>query len=269
MEEVRYYRNASGNFWELKTCQNASHAEKPHYHDEWAVGSVEEGRCLLTLAGVQIAISAPAAVVFKPGTVHSCFPDLESPWKFRMLFWKGTPDVPWPDDLFVCPENNATLQTLSHFFTYLENETPVFDRFPRELNAILELLQQSSGTFRWSSQGKDSQLAGRLSQNFLQSLSFDQLANEQGLNKSVMIRRFKKNQGVPPALFRQIGRINLAKDYLRKGLNLGETALRSGFYDQSHFTKIFRRFTGVSPGNYRNPPGAMVNIVQDRASISR
>jgi AraC-like DNA-binding protein len=32
---------------------------------------------------------------------------------------------------------------------------------------------------------------------------------------------------------------------------LTTVALRSGFYDQSHFIRTFKSFTGISPGDYR------------------
>ncbi len=32
---------------------------------------------------------------------------------------------------------------------------------------------------------------------------------------------------------------------------LAEVALQSGFHDQSHFTRVFKRFTGLTPGQFR------------------
>jgi AraC family transcriptional regulator len=34
-------------------------------------------------------------------------------------------------------------------------------------------------------------------------------------------------------------------------LPLADVAVRCGFADQSHFTKLFRRSIGVSPGSFR------------------
>jgi transcriptional regulator GlxA family with amidase domain len=34
-------------------------------------------------------------------------------------------------------------------------------------------------------------------------------------------------------------------------LSLGEIAAATGFYDQSHFTKRFRKVTGITPSAYR------------------
>jgi AraC family transcriptional regulator len=34
-------------------------------------------------------------------------------------------------------------------------------------------------------------------------------------------------------------------------LTLAEIALQVGFADQSHFTRVFKRLTGLTPGEYR------------------
>jgi AraC-like DNA-binding protein len=34
-------------------------------------------------------------------------------------------------------------------------------------------------------------------------------------------------------------------------LSLAEVADAAGFFDQSHFTRVFRQYTGTTPGAYR------------------
>jgi len=42
-----------------------------------------------------------------------------------------------------------------------------------------------------------------------------------------------------------------AEELARDDARLADVALRAGFADQSHFTRLFRRHTGVTPGHYR------------------
>jgi AraC-like DNA-binding protein len=37
-------------------------------------------------------------------------------------------------------------------------------------------------------------------------------------------------------------------------MSLVDTALATGYPDQSHFTHRFRRFTGITPGQYTTRP---------------
>jgi AraC-like DNA-binding protein len=46
-------------------------------------------------------------------------------------------------------------------------------------------------------------------------------------------------------------RVHQACDKLREGASIVDAALASGFYDQSSFTRHFRRHMGLTPGRYR------------------
>ena len=45
--------------------------------------------------------------------------------------------------------------------------------------------------------------------------------------------------------------IHAARELAETAEPLSEIGLRAGFYDQSHFTNVFRRTLGVTPSAYR------------------
>lgn len=51
-------------------------------------------------------------------------------------------------------------------------------------------------------------------------------------------------------------RIEQAKEFLREGRDITDTALECGFFDQSHFHRHFKAMTTVTPQEYR------VNFIQ-------
>lgn len=63
-------------------------------------------------------------------------------------------------------------------------------------------------------------------------------------------RLFKQCFGVTPSEYRRMVRINRAKQLLLAGLTIDETAAEVGFYDSFHFSKTFKKLTGVPPGEY-------------------
>jgi AraC family transcriptional regulator len=65
-------------------------------------------------------------------------------------------------------------------------------------------------------------------------------------------RAFKQSTGIPPHQWLLDRRVETAKDLLRRScLSLTDIALTCGFSDQSHFTRVFVRACGVSPGVWR------------------
>jgi transcriptional regulator GlxA family with amidase domain len=70
--------------------------------------------------------------------------------------------------------------------------------------------------------------------------------------KITFIREFKRNIGLAPHHFQIQNRIRQAKHLLTQddNVNITEVALATGFCDQSHFTKCFKRIVGLTPSQY-------------------
>jgi len=82
-------------------------------------------------------------------------------------------------------------------------------------------------------------------------VSLEDLAAAAGLSAFHLLRVFKKATGLTPHAWLTQLRVERARHLLLAGVTPAETALATGFYDQSHFTNTFRRFMGVTPRRYR------------------
>ena len=79
-----------------------------------------------------------------------------------------------------------------------------------------------------------------------------ELGRVAGLSPYHLNRVFARELGMPPHAFQTQVRIVRAKALLRDGVPVAETAVRTGFFDQSHLTRHFARVVGVPPGRYRS-----------------
>lgn len=78
--------------------------------------------------------------------------------------------------------------------------------------------------------------------------SVTDIAKELGYNERNLYRVFKSNFGVSPKVLLNILRLHLCLTLmLEKKMNLTEIALFCGFYDQSHFIREIKKYTGISP----------------------
>ncbi len=95
-----------------------------------------------------------------------------------------------------------------------------------------------------------------LKNNAEQSLSIKEVARLCSVSEVYFRRLFKENFGVSPARFRLERKINRAKRLLStEQYNVTECARMSGFEDPIYFCKIFRRYTGLTPGEYQRVNG--------------
>ncbi len=88
--------------------------------------------------------------------------------------------------------------------------------------------------------------------HFVDEIDADGLAALAGLSVPHFNRLFRKALRLSPMEYVLSLRVQEAQRLLATtGMGLGEIAAATGFYDQSHFTKRFRKVTGMTPGEYR------------------
>ncbi len=88
--------------------------------------------------------------------------------------------------------------------------------------------------------------------HFIDEIDADSLAKLAGLSLPHFNRLFRRVLRLSPMEYVLSLRVQEAQRLLATtGQSLGEIAAATGFYDQSHFTKRFRRVTGVTPSEYR------------------
>ena len=97
-----------------------------------------------------------------------------------------------------------------------------------------------------------------------QDVSLADLAQVVQRSRYTVLRLFRDATGMTPHAYLLNRRIERARRSLASGGALAATALDCGFFDQSHFTRVFKRFTGLTPGQYRRAG----NIVQDCTAAS-
>ena len=85
-----------------------------------------------------------------------------------------------------------------------------------------------------------------------ESLKVRELAERVGLSQFHFARMFRRSVGRPPHGYLTDLRMERAKRLLREtDLPLAQVAILVGYQTQAHFTGVFHREVGVTPGSYR------------------
>ncbi|HLW87176.1 MAG TPA: AraC family transcriptional regulator [Terriglobales bacterium] len=92
----------------------------------------------------------------------------------------------------------------------------------------------------------------RLKSEYCERLTLENLAREAGVHPVHLSRVFRKCKGEGIGKYVHRLRIQAACErMLASRKSLAEISLETGFADQSHFTRAFRRITGMSPAAFR------------------
>jgi len=125
----------------------------------------------------------------------------------------------------------------------------------RSLSARLQLMEDYLRKLSAASQGQDDKAIIWTTREIVKSrglVSLKTLQSELCITERTFQRLFESHIGVPPKLFRKICQFNAAFDQFSKGQykRLSDIAYDHGYSDQSHFIRVFKEFTLLTPGDY-------------------
>ena len=94
------------------------------------------------------------------------------------------------------------------------------------------------------------QLRMMLDANVVGGLSLHDAAETLDCSPSNLVHSFTRQLGMPPHRYLVSRRLDLARRLLLQGRPAAEVAVVTGFYDQAHLGRHFRRYLGISPARY-------------------
>jgi AraC-like DNA-binding protein len=139
-------------------------------------------------------------------------------------------------------------------------------KYQRELVSTLVKAIWLRMAEHWAQQGPDEaekqQISTRMEQmteflreRFRDPITRQDIARRFGLTPEYVNALFKKELGITPAVFLNRHRIRRATVLLKKpGWSVKQVSEAVGFSDQFYFSKIFKRYTSISPSRFYSQP---------------
>lgn len=92
------------------------------------------------------------------------------------------------------------------------------------------------------------------SANLHRKITLRDLVRETGKSSSLVSHAFQEETGLSPLQFVKKLKIEKARELLRNGDSVRTVAAALGFWDEFHFSKLFKKETGRAPGEFRKTP---------------
>jgi AraC-like DNA-binding protein len=93
-------------------------------------------------------------------------------------------------------------------------------------------------------------LAVELIKQYAGNIKITLLAEKLNISQSQLEKRFRKIVGASPKKFANIVRLRNVIDSVHNENTMTRVGLEAGYFDQAHFIKDFKSFTGLTPENY-------------------
>ena len=90
-----------------------------------------------------------------------------------------------------------------------------------------------------------------------------------GIDRFTIARQFRWAFGTSPDRYRTLRRLELARVAIESGRSLARAAADTGFADQSHMTRQFKRTYGMTPGRWMTLTAAASRSRPGSAALRR
>lgn len=222
-----------------------------HSHDAIQISLTQAGRGRIRSHGRAYEVGSGQLVILPADCVHELEPLGIEAWEFETIYLPAEIAEVDPGKI-AAPQSSPTLVAAVRRL----HAAIVTGRDRLELDTAVEALrsQLNRQTGVQERPIAPTRLLRRIRERLLDDLEADvtlqQLAELAGVAPAHLNRSFRMVYGLPPHAFRLQARINRARNLLQAGMPIAATAAATGFVDQPHMTRHFKRLVGLTPGSY-------------------
>jgi AraC-like DNA-binding protein len=243
----------------------SSHAADPH--GEYMIGVIDQRPMCIVRGGRRHVLGPGSLAVLDPSMSHHGVPAADGPWRCRLLVME-LPDV---TALASDPDLGREVQPM--FRDPVPRDPGLARGFVvlhRLLTGPASLLERQGALAAWwddaaawsasgPSQDGRAHRAGtaalrralsRIADSPAEDISLADLAAAAGLSQYRLMKAFREQFGMPPHAFQVAQRVNRARRLLEAGVSAADAAAMTGFFDQAHLHRHFRRRMGLTPAAY-------------------
>jgi AraC-like DNA-binding protein len=263
---VKIWRDAALPEAEFLSAMYVTHRFPAHEHNYYALGFVEAGAQEFVGARKRrFLMEAGALVTINPGDVHAGAAATDAGWGYKMICISPVDiarilEIDHDDQIRRLPAfdrptviDRETLDALRAMLDCSQSADASMLEKTSRLTYALNLLTQRHGnvggglSLASSVPGAVRRAREYIDSSFAENPSLEKIAEIAGLSASHLLPTFRNIVGMTPHAYLTQRRIAMARHLLTKGRALRTIAIETGYADQAHFSREFRRFYGVTP----------------------
>ncbi|MER7637967.1 AraC family transcriptional regulator [Streptomyces sp. NPDC087305] len=264
-QEVSAWRPRIPGVVEVFHAHFTEYAYPMHVHDAWTLLIVDDGAVRYDLDRHEHGTPHDTVSLLPPHVPHNGSPATPHGFRKRVLYLDGTH---LPDDLIGSAVDSPDLRDpelrlrVGQLHTALDHPGDELEAESR-LSLIAERLHAHLRPSTAPTPFVPTPFAPTLARDLrelldervTEGIALDEAARLVHAHPAHLVRAFSGAYGIAPHQYLMSRRVDHARRLLLDGRPPGEVATVTGFYDQSHLTRHFRKLVGVTPGRYSRDRG--------------
>jgi AraC-like DNA-binding protein len=253
--EIQAWRPSLPGVAEVLQAHFTDHAYPMHAHDTWTLLIVDDGAVRYDLHRHQRLASRDLVTILPPHVPHDGAAATPGGFRKRVIYLEGdrlsgsligrAVDAP-------CFSDRRLRRTISDLHGAVRQPGESL-RAESLLALLTDGLRAHLGD-QVRPAGPDVTAAYRLRDlleaHVLDGVSLDEASRVLHFDPSHLVRAFGREFGMSPHQYLTSRRVDEARRLILSGEPLSSVARSSGFYDQPHLARHFKRILGVSPGAF-------------------
>lgn len=249
------FKNSKLDFIELRYVKDIENCVKMHLHEELTITAIKQGSLNLIFNDDLIELKPNEIAIINSFIPHSATTNEKSKDGYVLYLNKEyleKIDFDFSSSHKLIKEKNIYKSFIELCDCLLDKKLPLIEK--EEMFYIFCL---SFFSFEQNEQNykEESILAmdikKYLDEKYLEELILDDLALKFDLTVVHLIRVFKKEFGLPIHSYILNKKVHLAKELLSSNIPVSLIAQNSGFFDQSHLNRSFKRIFQITPKEYQ------------------
>jgi AraC-like DNA-binding protein len=266
-EVARYWQHAAVAGVDLLRARYVTHRYGRHSHETYTFGLIEAGVEEFDYGSSLLRAGPGAVALLNPDVVHTGQAGTPLGWSYRVLYpqvsvvtrvaaelgWRA--GTPWfPQTVLYDPATAALLRS-AHRAAECGDQLASSTLLTTALAGLLRAHAAGGPAAGPSPVTRAPDAVGAvrdlLAERLADPPTLAELAAVTGLSQFALLRAFRAATGLPPHAYLNQQRVRRARLLLDDGLPAAEVAARTGFADQAHLTRHFKRVVGVPPAAYQ------------------
>lgn len=267
-QDTKFWRVKNLDGLELSHSSHSAQGLPRHFHEEYIIGVVERGLERVSCGGTVYTTGAGTLILFNPGQAHASsgiddsgftrrtfYPSVDMMRKIlTSLTGRDQPAPTFPETI-VALESSPVAGLIIQLHTSLEQPSSKLEQESRFVFVMERLIRRHALNHPAPPRFRRERTYVSLVRDFLEAhyaenMSLADLSSITNLSTFHLLRAFREEFGLPPFEYQKQVRLARAKQLLRQGIPIARVASEVGYSDQSHMTKHFKRFAGITPGRY-------------------
>ena len=250
----------------IQNCAPA-HSYGPTQRTEYLLHYIISGKGTYTVKDKTYELHAHQAFLICPDEITFYKADSDDPWYYIWVAFNGVKAKTYlsyanlDTDHRICefPDSELLLQQVQNMLN--ARELTYANELKRESSLFLFLshliehqhhLHSTTDTYDYSYQVYVEHALEFIEHNYDKNIKIQDLASYIGINRSYLTNSFKKVLNTSPQLYLLNYRLDKACQLLKTtNLTITEISRMIGYEDSLAFSKLFKRYRGTSPKNYR------------------